>query len=224
MSGDSYKLTFPALIVKAPYAAAMVQGLPLRSEPSKLVYKTVEIRGARCRTDYRGPVAIFCSNSYDYGVEDHFTWWHASQTGKPGKLKVSPADELHVRAWCQYAHAWRYRIHGFVQLHDVLFSDDLLRSKQTKLLHQLHREATDYNAQWMAELEYRPQVYLRVSSLYQYPLADGPRFADVCAGCQATPPHNATACHVNWQKVALPSAAVPPIALKAQKEAQPWLP
>lgn len=207
------KPIFPALIIKAPYAAAMVQGLPHRSSGPAVLRKTVEIRGPRCYTDYRGPVAVFCSAAYDYAVEDHIVRWYVAST-KPKTKAASVLDDGYVRAWCQYTHAWKYRLIGFVALEDV--------SKRASLTqHQArasHVDATDFNVQWSDE----DRIYLRVSALYQYPRADGPKFSDVCTGCQAETPHNAAACHVNWQTVGLPSSVVPTIALTAQKDVKPW--
>lgn len=220
------RLTLPALLVQSAHAAAIVQGMPLRGS-SRKAYKTVECRGPAAFTEYRGAVAIFASKSYQLDLEDHYIWWHADQIGrrKRGKLQVTTEDEHHVRAWCRYTSAWRYRLVGFVRLEDSARSADILREPSRKVearLVELHKRATDYSGQWMDPL---PAVYWSVRSIHETTCADGPSFDAVCAGCNhpsavgLIKPHNPTACHVNVQSVCLDRADVP---AHVQKEIKPW--
>lgn len=210
------RIVLPALIVKAPHAAAMVQGLPLLSGGK--AYKTVEIRGSRCRTDYRGAVAIFCSNAYGSEVEQHYVWFGSwsEQSHKARNVRVTPAQDMHYRAWCQYTHAWKYRLLGFVSLVDCVDGRGL--AFDGKAMRALHVGATDFRSGWTDPD--RPNIYLKVEPLAERQLADGPKFSQSCYGCTVQQPaHNATACHVNWQTVSLAQSDIPP---HVQEEIRPW--
>ena len=210
------RLILPALIVKSPHAAAMVQGLPLLSGGK--AYKRVEIRGSRCRTDYRGAVAIFCSNAYGSEVEQHYVWFGSwsEQSKKACNVRVTPAQDMHYRAWCQYTHAWKYRLLGFVSLVDCVDGRSL--AFDGKAMRALHVGATDFRSDWSDPDA--PSVYLKVEPLAERQAADGPKFSAACYGCVVqSPPHNATACHVNWQTVSLREIDVP---LNVQQEIRPW--
>jgi hypothetical protein len=61
--GAKVSIIIPALIDKSQHAASMVQGLKLRD--GSTVFKSVECRGSRCFTSYRGAVAIFASKAYN---------------------------------------------------------------------------------------------------------------------------------------------------------------
>ena len=96
-------LVLPALIVKAPFAAALCEGVQHHDGSAKRFYKTVECRGPRAALQlqrYRGAVAIFVSASYDRADTDHLAWWYARQvsTRRPVKLSVDVAT--HVHAYC----------------------------------------------------------------------------------------------------------------------------
>ena len=210
------KIILPALIVKSPHAAAMVQGVPLLSGGK--AYKSVEIRGSRCRTDYRGAVAIFCSNAYGSEVEQHYTWFGSwsEQKAKARNVKVTPAQDMHYRAWSQYTHAWRYSLLGFVRLTDCI--DGRKLDFDGKAMRTLHIGATDFRSDWSDPDA--PNIYLKVEPLAERQAADGPKFSQVCYGCTVQQPaHNATACHVNWQTVSLREIDVP---LNVQQEIRPW--
>jgi hypothetical protein len=210
------RLILPALIVKAPHAAAMVQGLPLLSGGKS--YKSVEIRGSRCRTDYRGAVAIFCSNAYGSEVEQHYVWFGSwsEQSHKARNVRVTPAQDMHYRAWCQYTHAWKYRLLGFVSLVDCVDGRGL--AFDGKAMRALHVGATDFRSDWSDPD--RPNIYLKVKPLAERQIADGPRFDQSCYGCTVQQPaHNPTACHVNWQTVSLAESDIPP---HVQEEIRPW--
>jgi hypothetical protein len=194
----------------------MVQGMPLQ-DGSK-AYKTVEVRGARCITPYRGTVAIFCSASYDSFVEDHYVWYGAwsEQADKRKAVSVKPKQDYRFRAWCQYAHAWKYRLIGFVTLHDVISGRGLKPAR----LKDLHRAATDFRGDWIDPES--PNTYLKVSALHEAPDATGPKFDSVCYGCTVQQPHhNTTACHVNWQTVCIDEKYIPN---HVAKEIGPWQP
>ena len=211
------RIVLPALIVKSPHAAAMVQGVPLLSGGK--VYKSVEIRGSRCRTDYRGAVAIFCSNAYGSEVEQHYTWFGSwsEQKAKARNVKVTPAQDMHYRAWCQYTHAWRYRLIGFVSLIDCVDGRGL--DPDESPIKTLHKNATDFRSDWI-DPSGRPNIYLKVKPLAERQIADGPRFDQSCYGCTVQQPaHNPTACHVNWQTVSLAEVDVP---TNVQQEIRPW--
>jgi hypothetical protein len=210
------RIVLPALIVKAPHGAAMVQGVPLLD--GKKVYKTVEVRGARCRTSYRGAVAIFASNTYDLSVEQHYTWFGAwcSQSDKRRAVKLTTEQDHHFRSWSQFSHAWRYSLIGFVRLTDCI--DGRTLTFDGPKMRALHVGATDFRSDW-SDPE-KPNIYLKVEPLYERLAADGPKFNAACYGCIVqTPPHNATACHVNWQTVQLDEKHVP---LNVQQEIRPW--
>lgn len=210
------RIVLPALIVKAPHAAAMVQGLPLLSGGK--AYKTVEIRGSRCRTDYRGAVAIYCSNAYGSEVEQHYVWFGSwsEQSHKARNVRVTPAQDMHYRAWCQYTHAWKYRLLGFVSLVDCVDGRGL--AFDGKAMRALHVGATDFRSDWTDPD--RPNIYLKVKPLAERQAADGPRFDQSCYGCTVQQPaHNPTACHVNWQTVSLLETDVPQ---NVQQEIRPW--
>lgn len=206
----------PALIVKSPHAAAMVQGVPLLD--GRKIHKTVEVRGARCRTAYRGAVAIFASNTYDLSVEQHYTWFGAwsSQSDKRRNVKLTTEQDHHFRAWSQYTHAWRYSLLGYVRLTDCIDGQKL--DFDGKAMRALHIGATDFRSDWSDPNT--PSVYLKVEPLAERQAADGPKFSQVCYGCTVQQPaHNATACHVNWQTVSLAEVDVP---TNVQEECKPW--
>ena len=208
----------PALIVKAPHAGAIVQGVTLR-DGSK-VFKTVECRGKRCLTPYRGAVAIFVSKSYDYDTESHYVWFgsysemSAKKQASGANVKVTPEQDLHFRAWSNYTSAWSYSLVGYARLTNVV-DGSKVRSEAQRF--DLHKQATDYRGEWMSD---PPAVYLQVESMYELQTASGPKFNQVCYGCTvAQPQHNATACHVNWQTVSLNDSDVPN---HVQAEVKPW--
>jgi len=203
------ELILPALIVKSQHAAALVQGAPLPG--GSLVYKTAECRGLRCDTEYRGAVAIFCSGSYDSSIDEHYIWWIAHCDKR--KL-VTPGEDRRVRDWCRESAKWRYTLMGFVRLTNSVRTVDVHSERELK---RLALAATDYRIEW------DPAVYLEVEPLYacETPTKrpDLPRFDAACTGCHADPPHNATACHVNWQTVSLAPEVVP---IQVRKEVGAW--
>ena len=206
----------PALIVKAPHGAAMAQGVPLLD--GRKVYKTVEVRGARCRTAYRGAAAIFASNAYDSSVENHYTWFGAwsEQSDKRRAVKLTTEQDHHFRAWSQYTHAWRYSLLGFVRLTDCI--DGRKLDFDGPKMRALHIGATDFRSDWSDPDA--PNIYLKVEPLAERQAADGPKFSAACYGCVVqSPPHSAVACHVNWQTVQLDEKHVP---LNVQQEIRPW--
>lgn len=210
------RFTMPALIVKSPHAAALTQGLPLKSGDK--VRKTVEVRGARCATPYRGSVAIFCSNGYDSFVEDHYVWFGAwsEQADKRKPVSVKPEQDYRFRAWCQYTHAWKYRLIGYVSLLDMVSGRGLRPAK----LRELHRAATDYRGDWIDPDS--PSAYLKMAPLHECADATGPRFDTTCYGCTVRQPyHNPAACHVNWQTVCIDEQHVP---VHVAKEIGSWQP
>lgn len=213
-------IVMPALIIKSQHAAAVIQGVSLR-DGSK-VFKTIECRGPRCATNYRGSVAIFASKSYCGDTEDHYTWFGAYSEQTPAQqkrgtsVKLSPAQDLHFRAWSRYSYAWSYSLVGFAKLTSVTRSE-YVKSESDRL--DLHKRATDFRGQWMED---PPKIYLSLQSQHELTAANGPKFAAVCYGCNvADPRHNATACHVNWQTVALDPSHVPN---HVAKEIAPWQP
>ena len=210
------RIVLPALIVKSPHAAAMVQGVPLLGGGK--AYKSVEVRGARCRTAYRGAVAIFASNAYDSSVENHYTWFGAwsEQSDKRRAVKLTTEQDYRFRAWSQYTHAWRYSLLGFVRLTDCI--DGRKLDFDGKAMRTLHIGATDFRSDWSDPDA--PNTYLKVKPLAERQIADGPRFDQSCYGCTVQQPaHNPTACHVNWQTVSLAEVDVP---TNVQEECKPW--
>lgn len=215
-------IIMPALIDKSQHAAAMVQGLTLR-DGSK-VFKTVECRGSRCVTGYRGSVAIFASKSYCRDTESHYEWFgsFSEQTEQQHKrnvnVKLTAEQSSHYCAWSVYTSAWSYRLVGFVRLTGCTKSVSLATGGEK--MRKLHTAATDYRGQWMYPDP--PATYLHVEPLHELTAADGPKFSDVCYGCTvASPPHNATACHVNWQTVCMDEKHVP---AHVKKEIGKWQP
>lgn len=210
------RFVLPALIINSQHAVAAVQGVPL-ADGSK-VHKSVECRGSRCFTLYRGSVAVFASNSYSYDNEDHYAWYGSwlEQKNKDKPVKKTQEQDTRFRAWSQYTHAWRYRLVGFVRLTNVLRSADMEQGGKRML--EIHKYATDYRGQWM---DPPPATYLNVEPLAETTAADGPKFSDACYGCNvADPRHNPAACHVNWQTVCMEEKHVP---LHVQQEIGTWL-
>lgn len=215
------KLTLPALIIQSQHAAAIVQGVPLK-DGSK-AFKTVECRGPRGHTTYRGGFAVFASRAYNHETEDHYTWymaWCEAKRKASGGLKIAPADDLRYRAWSRYTFAWSYRLVGFAMLEDSLQSKHMRSEAE---ITKLHKAATDFRLNWTGyDFDDLPATYLKVRSLYETPAADGPRFDEACYGCTVQqPPHNPTACHVNWQSISLSEQYIP---THVQKELKPWQP
>lgn len=210
-------LIIPALIDKSQHAASMVQGLKLRD--GSTVFKSVECRGSRCLTSYRGAVAIFASKAYSSDTEQHYEWFGAySEQDKKKAVKLTPAQSSHYRAWSVYTSAWSYRLVGFVRLTNVVKSSELILGGAK--MRALHKRATDFRGEWI--FPDPPATYLEVEPLHELTAADGPKFSEVCYGCTvAQPHHNATACHVNWQTVCMSSQQVPD---HVQKEIRPWQP
>ena len=211
-------LVLPALIVKAPFAGALCDGVPHHDGSAKRFFKTVECRGPRAATQlqsYRGAIAIFVSASYDRADAEHLAWWYARQASKrrpPVKLSVDVA--AHVHAYCaMVASAWRYKLFGFIDLQRVTTA--AAATSERELL-RWHAAATDDAGAWIGNVS----TYLHVRALHSFQTADGlPRFDAACVGCQAKPPHSAAGCHVNVQTVRLTAPTVP----KAVRERiTPW--
>lgn len=209
-------IIMPALIDKSQHAAAMVQGLKLRD--GSTVFKSVECRGTRCLTSYRGAVAIFASKAYSGETESHYEWFgsYSEQSDKRKAVKLSPLQSSHYRAWSQYTFAWSYKLIGFVRLKNVVKASDLTIGGAK--MRALHKRATDFRCAWIYPDP--PATYLEVEPLHELTAADGPKFSEVCYGCTvAKPPHNPTACHVNWQTVCMQSDQIP---AHVKKEIRPW--
>lgn len=207
-------LTLPALIVKAPFAGLLCDGLPHHADAAIRLHKTVECRGPRAAAQlatYRGAVAIFVSASYDRADADHIARWYWRQLKR--RSAAPPLDVVvHVHAYCSMiAAAWRYRLLGYVSLRDVTTAE---QARSDRELHRWRMAATDYGGSWQVA------TYLHTEPLHSYQTADGlPRFDAACVGCQASPPHNGAACHVNVQTVRLSARIVPPTV---QKRIAPW--
>lgn len=209
-------LVLPALIVKAPFAAALCDGVPHHDGSAKRFYKTVECRGPRAATQlqsYRGAIAIFVSASYDRADAEHLAFWYARQVSKRRPAKLSVDVAAHVHAYCaMVASAWRYKLLGFVDLRDVTTA----AGASMRDLQRWHAAATDDAGAWIGNVA----TYLHVKALHSFQTAEGlPRFDAACVGCQAKPPHSAAGCHVNVQTVRLTAPTVP----KAVRERiTPW--
>ena len=196
----------PALIIKAPFISAIFDGATVGK---RKVHKTVECRGSRCITPYRGAVAVFVSNAYSRDDEDHIVEWRRSLG------KCSQAQEVATRATCQAWHAKRYCLAGFVRLTGCVSPSDLpigWRSEAT--LEKLSRRATAPRG-----VTWHKSAYLEIEPIHECTEAFTPRFNACCVGCQLPTPHDTTACHVNWQTVTVPSAFVP---VAVNKEIKPW--
>lgn len=196
----------PALIIKAPFVSAIFDGATVGK---RTVRKTVECRGARCITIYRGAVAIFVSNSYAKDDEEHIVAWRKSLG------RCSREQEIATRAACQAWHAKRYCLAGFVKLTGCVNPDDLpLTWRREATLEKLSRRATAQRGEvWSVG------SFLEIEPIHECTEAYTPRFDACCVGCQASPPHNGTACHVNWQTVTVPPEFMPSAA---EKEIKPW--
>ena len=180
----------PALIIRAPFAVAAVQGLPVGK---KHVYKQIECRGRGYRTPYRGAVAIFASRNRDEADQDTIADVLALSRGK-GRATSNDARE--ARTYCvQTFEKWRYRLAGFVRLFGVVTADQASQASKADY-HELHVQAFDVTEAWQVE------TYLAIEPLHAL-TEPGPEFTSACAGCLASPPHNAIACHVGWQTVSL---------------------
>lgn len=210
-------LVLPALITKAPFAAALCEGAPHHDGSDKRFYKTVECRGPRAALQlqrYRGAIAIFVSASYDRADADHLAWWYARQVSKRRPVKLSVDVATHVHAYCaMVASAWRYKLFGFIDLQRVTTAANATSERE---LLRWHAAATDDAGAWIGNVS----TYLHAQALHSFQTAEGlPRFDAACVGCQAKPPHNAAGCHVNVQTVRLPAHVVP----KAVRERiTPW--
>lgn len=195
----------PALIIKAPFVSAIFDGVTI----GRTVRKTVECRGSRCVTPYRGAVAVFVSASYSRDDEDHIVKWRASLG------KCSQAQEIATRAACQAWHAKRYCLAGFVRLTGCVNPADLPQTwRGEAVLEKLSRRATAPRGEvWPVG------AYLEVEPIHECREGFTPRFGACCVGCQSATPHNGAACHVNWQTVTVPSEFVPS---QVQKEIAKW--
>lgn len=214
-------IIIPALIDKSQHAASMVQGLKLRD--GSTVFKSVECRGARCLTEYRGAVAIFASKAYSGDTEQHYEWFgsYSEQADKKKAVKLTAEQSSHYRAWSVYTSAWSYRLVGFVKLTNVMTSSQLILGGAD--MRKLHLRATDFRGEWI--FPDPPATYLEVEPLHELTAADGPKFSEVCYGCNTVQPpkypHKPVASHVNWQTVCMPDQYVP---AHVKKEIAPWLP
>lgn len=197
----------PALIIKAPFVSAIFDGATVGK---RKVHKTVECRGSRCVTAYRGAVAIFVSNTYSRDDEDHIVEWRRSLG------KCSQAQEVATRATCQAWHAKRYCLAGFVRLTGCVNNPvDLPQTwRGDAALEKLSRRATAPRG-----VIWHKAVYLEIEPIHECREAFTPRFDACCVGCQLPTPHDTTACHVNWQTVTVPSEFLPS---QVQKEIAPW--
>lgn len=209
-------LVLPALIVKAPFAAALCEGVPHHDGSAKRFFKSVECRGPRAASQlatYRGAIAIFVSASYDRADADHLAWWYVRQVSKRRPVKLSVDVAAHVHAYCaMVASAWRYKLLGFVDLRDVTTA----AGASMRDLQRWHAAATDDVGAWIGNVS----TYLHAQALHSYQTADGlPRFDAACVGCQAKPPHSAAGCHVNVQTVRLAAQVVP---RSVRERIAPW--
>ena len=196
----------PALIIKAPFVSAIFDGAEVGK---RTVRKTVECRGSRCVTTYRGAVAVFVSNSYSREDEDHIVKWRASLG------KCSQAQEIATRAACQAWHAKRYCLAGYVRLTGCVDPADLPQTWRSEAqIEKLSRRATAARGEiWTVG------AFLEIAPIHECREAFTPRFDACCVGCQSATPHNARAVHVNWQTVTAPSEFLPS---QVQKEIAPW--
>lgn len=214
------RLTMPALIVNSHFGALLTVGYqPPRGE---IVYKRAECRGARCKTSYRGAVAIFASRSYNRQAEAHLVEFLAHASGR----KLDKRLGIELRGWLQHTHGWSYRLLGFVRLVNAVDAQALLDRaydgdrKAERTLERLARAATDFRVEYAEDVS----VYLETEPLYATDpptLAPdlAPLFSDSCAGCRTKPPHNGAACHVNFQTVSLEASVIPD---HVKKEIKPW--
>lgn len=201
----SATLTLPALIVKAPFAGLLCDGLPHHGGGERRFFKTVECRGPRAAVQlasYRGAIAIFVSASYDRADAEHVAMWYARQVSKRRPAKLSMDVATHVHAYCaMVASAWRYKLFGFVDLTEVTTAEG---AQSVRDLQRWHAAATDDAGTWNVA------TYLHVRALHSYQTAEGlPLFNKACVGCIAASPHNGAACHVNVQTVRLDARIVP---------------
>ena len=196
----------PALIIKAPFVSAIFDGVTIGK---RTVRKTVECRGTRCVTTYRGAVAVFVSNSYSREDEDHIVKWRASLG------KCSQAQEIVTRAACQAWHAKRYCLAGYVRLTGCVDPNDLPQTWRSEAqIEKLSRRATAARGEiWTVG------AFLEIEPIHECREAFTPRFNACCVGCQASPQHNGAACHVNFQTVTVPSEFLPSAV---EKEIAPW--
>lgn len=212
-------IIIPALIDKSQHAASMVQGLKLRD--GSHVFKSVECRGSRCFTSYRGAVAIFASKAYSSETEQHYEWFgaYSEQADKKKAVKLDGEQASYYRAWSVYTSAWSYRLVGYVRLTGVIKSADLTIGGAK--MRALHKRATDFRCAWIYPDS--PATYLEVEPLHELTAADGPKFSEVCYGCNTVQPpkypHKPVASHVNWQTVCMPDQYVP---AHVKKEIRPW--
>ena len=196
----------PALIIKAPFVSAIFDGATVGK---RTIRKTVECRGSRCVTTYRGAVAVFVSNSYGRDDEDHIVGWRASLG------KCSQAQEIATRAACQAWHAKRYCLAGYVRLTGCVAPADLPQTWRSEAkIEKLSRRATAARGEiWTVG------AFLEIEPLHECREAFTPRFDACCVGCQSEKPHSSVACHVNFQTVNIPSEFLP---TQVQKEIAPW--
>ena len=196
----------PALIIKAPFVSAIFDGVTIGK---RTVRKTVECRGSRCVTTYRGAVAVFVSNSYSHEDEDHIAEWRRSLG------KCSQAQEVATRAACQSWHAKRYCLAGFVRLTGCVNPADLPQTWRSEAtLEKLSRRATAPRGEiWTVG------AFLEITPIRECCEAFTPRFDACCVGCQSPTPHNGAAYHVNFQTVTVPSEFLPSAA---EKEIAKW--
>lgn len=196
----------PALIIKAPFVSAIFDGVTVGK---RKVYKTVECRGSRCVTAYRGAVAVYVSNSYCYESEGKIVAWRQSLG------KCSQAQEVATRAACQAWHAKRYCLAGFVRLTGCVDPADLPQTwRGEAALEKLSLRACAPRGVTWSE-----GAYLEIEPIHECREAFTPRFDACCVGCQLPTPHDTTACHVNWQTVTVPSEFLPSAT---EKEIAKW--
>jgi len=192
----------PALIVHTPFAAALTQGLPYATGKPP-AFKTVELRGVRGKTKYRGAVALFGSAAYHTEDEARIAIvlaWYRRQS-----IKLLPGDFRDAQIWCRYTSAWRYRLIGFAKLTACGTS-----------------AGPDFDGTWLAAMWLegcQADSFLKFKALHAFDSADTIAFDKACTGCQRTPPHNTQACHAGWQTVNLPDHLVP---ADVKKEVRPW--
>lgn len=185
----------PALIIRAPFALAAVSGVPVERQR---IVKHIECRGKRLRTNYRGAVAIFASRNYQATDEQTIAEVFERNGGKRSA----------ARPWCRdVKERFSYRLTGFVSLFNCLTTEHGEAATDADY-RELHAAAFDFGCSWHVE------TYLAIEPLHAL-ISPGPEFTEACSGCLARPPHNATACHVGWQRVSLSAHLVPDKVLKA---------
>lgn len=203
----------PALIIR-PVWTALIFGV---TSKGSTVHKSIECRGPACRTSYRGSVAVFVSNgAYSTEEEDHAVIWS----------KCSAKEATAVRAACQEAYARKGRLYGLLNLTDCTADNDLGHSaKADRIRGKLRTQAGALHADDDA---WNPATWLHVEPIGLIGSHDAPTFKASCVGCNRDNPHNAAACHVNWQTVEIADRFVTEAIgtkttiTKIKKESESW--